>query len=240
MGIMSSASWFARMAILVGLVVAALAATASAVPVTSTARSAPHCMPVRVNGGQGLGRVTVRLGRIGDVSCATARHLAHTYFHKIATGQCGQQNNFCDLSFQGWDCSIFFATESQQAGGAAAGCARVRGGARVRFFYKYHAATVTVGRLAAPRLALAAERFEKCANYNALHVGFHVHRLSCAVARRILRAYLYGNVGTGGIERVKRYPAWKCSTGDRSGLCSKGRVASGVPEIDFFYLEPPG
>lgn len=240
MGTLSSASRIVRMAVLVGLVVAALAPTSSAVPVTSRASSAAACAPVRVNGGQGLAKVTVRLGLIGHVSCATAHRLARTYFHKIATGQCGQQNNFCDLSFQGWDCSIFFATESQQAGGAAAGCAQERGRARVRFFYKYHLAAVTAERFAAPRFALAAERLEKCANYNALHAGFYVHRVSCAMARRILRAYLRGNVGTGGFERVKGYPAWTCSTGDRSGICSKGRVASGVPEIDFFYLEPPG
>ena len=239
MGTLSSASRIVRIAVLVGLAVAALAPASSAVPVTSRARSAAACASVRVNGSQGLAKITVRLGLIGHVSCATAQHLARTYFHKIAAGQCGQENNFCDLSFQGWDCSIFFATESQQAGGAGAGCAKERGGPRVRFFYKYRGAAVTV-RLAAPRLALTAERLENCANYNALHVGFYVHRVSCAMARRILRAYLRGNVGTGGFERVKGYPAWTCSTGDRSGICSKGRVASGVPEIDFFYLEPPG
>lgn len=172
MGTLSSASRIVRVAVLVGLVVAALAPTSSAVPVTSRASSAAACAPVRVSGGPGVGTKTVRFGLSGHVSCATAHRLARTYFHKIATGQCGKQNNFCDLSFQGWDCSIFFATESQQAGGAAAGCARERGGARVRFFYKYHLATVTVERFAVPRVALAAERLENARTTTRCTSGF--------------------------------------------------------------------
>ncbi len=101
MGTLSSASRIVRMAVLVGLVVAALAPTSSALPVTSRASRAAACAPVRVSVGPGVGPQTVRFGLSGHVSCATAHRLARTYFHKIATGQCGQQNNFCDLSFQG-------------------------------------------------------------------------------------------------------------------------------------------
>jgi hypothetical protein len=240
-GIMSSGSRIARMAVLVGLVAAALASTSSAAPVMGRARSAAACAPVRVNGGQGVGTQTVRFKLIGHVSCATAQGLARTYFHKIATGQCGQLNNFCDLRLGGWDCSIFFATESQETGGASAGCARERGSARVRFYTSspHHQAAETGGKLAAPRLSLAAEYFGACANDKALHVGIQVHDVSCAKARRIVTAYLHEKVGPMP-ERVKGYPAWTCSTGDRSGTCSKGRIRSGGPEIGFYYLELPG
>jgi hypothetical protein len=67
-----------------------------------------------------------RLLREGD-------RLVRVYFHTMGTGGCGQLNNFCLLSFPGgWSCSIFSAGESQQAGGAMAGCART--GAKIRLF----------------------------------------------------------------------------------------------------------
>jgi hypothetical protein len=100
----------------------------------ASARSAA-CAREQVNAGKYLGELTLRFGLIGHVSCTAAHHLARTYFHKFATGQCGQQNNFCDLTFNGWSCSLFFATEVQQTGGAKAGCAREHGGARVRFYW---------------------------------------------------------------------------------------------------------
>jgi hypothetical protein len=180
-----------RMVVLVGVVVAGLAPASSAGPVTSRTKIAAACAPVRVDGGQGAGTQSVRLKLIGHVSCATARRLARTYFHKIAAGQCGQFNNFCDLKIQGWYCSIFFATESQQTGGASAGCAQERGGAKVRFYTSraQHQGADTVRGVTAPRSGLAAARLRACANDNALHVGIQVREVSCAKARRIVRAY---------------------------------------------------
>jgi hypothetical protein len=80
-----------------------------------------------------------------------------------------------------------------------------------------------------------------CGNSNALHVGIQAHDVSCATARRILGAYLHSVEAGGGIQQVKGFPGWTCSTGDRLGTCSEGEIgAIGVPEIDFFYLEAPG
>lgn len=241
MGIMSPGARIVRMGVLTGLVIAGLAPASSAGPVTG-ATTAAACAPVRVNGGRGVGMQTVRFKLIGHVSCATAQHLARTYFHRIAAGQCGQDNNFCDLKIQGWACSIFFATESQQTGGASAGCAQEHGEAKVRFYTgrAHQQAATTVRGLGAPRLRLAAQRSGACGKDEALHVRIRAHEVSCAKARRIVGAYLHRKGGTQLPERVKGYSAWTCSTGDRSGVCSKGRIADGGPEIDFFYLEPPG
>ena len=88
-------------------------------------RVASVCSNVTVNGGKYVGQLTLRFVLIGRVSCSEARRLVRAYFRKMAAGQCGVQNNFCNLQFPGgWDCSIFFATESQETGGAVAGCAR--------------------------------------------------------------------------------------------------------------------
>ena len=92
----------------------------------------------------------------------------------------------------------------------------------------------------APRANVAAEHFRACGNFNALHVGIDVYRVSCAKSRRIVRAYLHGKAVGGDFARVKGFAAWMCSTGDRSGGCEKGGFARGVPQIDFFYLVPPG
>lgn len=229
-----------RLTIMVGLVAAALAPAASGASATRRAASAKACAPVRIQGVQG-GTQTVRVVLIGHASCATARRLARAYFHKLYTGQCGQQNNFCDLTLEGWSCSIFPAAESRQAGGAGAGCARVRGGAKVRFYTssQQQQAADSAGRARAPRLALAAEHFVSCGNHRALHVHIQAHAVSCAKARQIVAAYLHGVVGTGNFERVKGYPAWTCSTGDGDGGCSKGQIGSGGPEIQFYYLEAP-
>jgi hypothetical protein len=84
-------------------------------------------------------------------------------------------------------------------------------------------------------------QFRGCGNSNALHVGIRADAVSCATSRRILGAYLHNEQAGGGIQPVKGFPGWTCSTGDRSGTCSKGDVgAVGAGEIDFFYLEAPG
>lgn len=88
--------------------------------------------------------------------------------------------------------------------------------------------------------ALAAGYFRDCGRYNRLHVRIQVHHVSCGTARRIVRSYLHHEQAGGGIQRVPGFPHWKCSTGDRSGTCFKGKIGSGVPEIAFFYLKAPG
>ena len=93
---------------------------------------------------------------------------------------------------------------------------------------------------ASSRTARAAAYFRSCGNYPALRVGIETHRVSCAVARSVVKAYLHGKGVGVDFHRVKAFPAWTCSTGDRSGGCSKGKFAVGVPEIDFFYLDAPG
>lgn len=104
-------------------------------------------------------------------------------------------------------------------------------------------APASVGRLnsvRAARLSLAAEHFRDCGRFKALHVKIKVYRASCTLARRIVKAYLQGEGVGPVIKSVKGFPAWSCSTGDRSGSCSKGKIARGVPAIFFFYLESPG
>jgi hypothetical protein len=104
-----------------------------AVTASMAASSAKACSDETVDAGGQAGKLRLRFKLIGRVSCAKAHRLVRTYFHKMATGGCGQLNNFCLLSFPGgWSCSIFSAGESQQAGGAMAGCART--GAKIRLF----------------------------------------------------------------------------------------------------------
>jgi hypothetical protein len=102
---------------------------------TSSGRTAAACPNETVDAGQPVGKLRLRFELIGPVTCAKAHRLARTYFHRFATGKCGALNNFCVLSLPGgWSCSIFPAGESQQAGGAMAGCANARTGAKVRLF----------------------------------------------------------------------------------------------------------
>jgi hypothetical protein len=240
-GLRSSGSRIARMTVMTGVLIAALAPASSAIPVTSRAESASACAHESVNGGRYVGPLTLRFGLVGHVSCATARRLARSYFHKVATGQCGQLNNFCDLEVDGWSCSIFFATESQETGGAAAGCAEAHGGAKVRFYRLggEGQSAETVRTVADRQASLAAEHFRNCGNLKALGVHIQVYGVSCAMSQQILRAYLHHEDPGGVIQRVKGFPAWRCSTGDGSGSCNKGKLGSGTPEIDFFYLAAP-
>lgn len=98
------------------------------------ATASAKCSTVKVNPGERYGgRQTLRVATVGRVSCGKARHLTGAYFHKLGAGECGRLNNFCDLTLAGgWSCSLFFATETQETGGAIAGCAR--GAERVRMY----------------------------------------------------------------------------------------------------------
>jgi hypothetical protein len=238
-GTLRPASRIVGVAVSVGLVVGALAPSSAAAPVTSRARSVLTCAREPVDGGKFFGRLTLRFGLVGRVSCAKAHRLARAYFHKVATGQCGKSNNFCDLSFGGWACSIFFATEVTETGGARAGCAQVRGEAKVRFYWgksQAKSAEAISGR-SGPRARPAAAGFRNCGTFRALHVGIQAQHVSCAMSRRIVKAYLQGKRVGAGVARVEGFPAWSCSTGDRLGTCAKGKIASGGPEIAFFYLQ---
>lgn len=93
--------------------------------------------------------------------------------------------------------------------------------------------------LAGPPPSRASEHFRRCGTDAGLRVEIQVFRVTCAKARRIVKAYLDAEPGLP-ITPVKGFPAWKCSTGDRAGSCARGKYASGVPEILFAFLEAPG
>jgi hypothetical protein len=86
-------------------------------------------------------RSTVRVVRIGPVSCAKARRLARAWLRRLTAGRCGKLNNFCVLRFRGgWSCSIFAAAVQQTAGGAGAGCFRPHPRTKIRLYFKDHPA----------------------------------------------------------------------------------------------------
>ncbi len=121
----------ARHGFIAGGVVVALALSVTAAQATERARSVAACSNQTLSF---AGKPTaLRFGLIGNVSCSEAHSVVRAYLLKEEGGQCGHDNNFCNLSFPGgWDCSIFFATESQQTGGAVFGCAR--SDAKIRVF----------------------------------------------------------------------------------------------------------
>jgi hypothetical protein len=113
------------------LVVFALVSPAA--PAHARPSRAVGCSTITVKGGSTPGKV--RVVRIGPVSCAKARSLGRTWFHRRATGRCGKLNNFCLLHFRGgWSCSIFSAGEQRTAGGAGAGCFRAHPRTKIRFY----------------------------------------------------------------------------------------------------------
>lgn len=103
-------------ALVVCLALVALAPSASG--------GAPKCSNLTVSAGPSVGKLTVRLGLLGHVSCATAQRVVKRYFKRLNAGQCGELNNFCALTFpDGWSCSIFPAALEKSLGGAFVGCA---------------------------------------------------------------------------------------------------------------------
>jgi hypothetical protein len=148
----------------VGIVVAlALALLATGAQATGGVRIATACSNETVNGA-GFGKqLTLRFVLIGSVSCDKAQRLAGAYFNKMAAGHCGKLNNICGLQFPGgWVCSIFFSGESQQTGGAIAGCART--GAKIRL-YKATRRTNTPGMFHLLEF-LSPDRKVWCESYN--------------------------------------------------------------------------
>src|SRR5436305_5095522 len=95
-----------------------LAATAP----SQAATAARSCSTVTLNAGHYGGLQSVRVAKLGRVSCREALHLARVYYGRLAANRCGRLNNFCNLRLSGgWSCSVFFAAESKEAGGASAG-----------------------------------------------------------------------------------------------------------------------
>lgn len=90
------------------------------------ASASARCSTVKVNPGAHYGgRQKLRVATVGRVSCAKARHLTRAFYHGVKAGKCGRLNNYCGQELAGgWSCSFFFAAESQETGGAIAGCAR--------------------------------------------------------------------------------------------------------------------
>lgn len=84
----------------------------------------------------------------------------------------------------------------------------------------------------------AAVDFKNCGTYKSLRVKLYVRNVSCSTAQRIVSAYFHGpGHALPGIYRVRGYPSWKCSSGNRSGSCAlHGHFGANVPEIEFSYL----
>jgi hypothetical protein len=106
-----------------------------------------------------------------------------------------------------------------------------------------HRVGVAVGLLAVLALALAApqpsragEHFRNCGKSRKLRVRIIASHVSCRKARRLVHADLRGGVGSGQEKRVRGYPGWKCSSGDRSGSFARGCYAPGTPEVPIRLL----
>jgi hypothetical protein len=110
------------------MIACVLPVAALLVPATAQARAA-GCGNVTVNAGGSVGKTTVRAKRKGKVSCTKVRSLIRSYFHHIATGKCGRNNNFCWIKVdRNWLCGIYSYGLSQARGGAMAFCADQRKG----------------------------------------------------------------------------------------------------------------
>jgi hypothetical protein len=80
------------------------------------------------------GNLTLRVVRVGSVSCGKAQRLTRAYFHKAIGGKrC--EGTRCIIVFSGgWSCSYFSVGESEETGGAIAGCFQEATRARVRLY----------------------------------------------------------------------------------------------------------
>jgi hypothetical protein len=104
----------------------AVAGVALALLAPVEAHAASTCsnatLPVGLNGH----KMKARFGLIGPVTCATAHDLARRYFRKVRSGACVDKGQTCILQLGRWSCSYLFFAESQQTGGAFAGCYRAK------------------------------------------------------------------------------------------------------------------
>ncbi|HEX7279311.1 MAG TPA: hypothetical protein VF255_06755 [Solirubrobacterales bacterium] len=59
--------------------------------------------------------------------------------------------------------------------------------------------------------------------------------VSCQKARNIVESYMED--GWPDFVHVKGFPAWKCSSGSRGGICQRGQNRGGrAPIIDFLWI----
>jgi hypothetical protein len=79
-----------------------------------------------------------------------------------------------------------------------------------------------------------------CGQVRSLGVELIVSKVSCRQATRIVAAYQQSGFTRGAPKKVPGFLGWKCSNGDRLGVCTKGRLTPGAPTIDFSFLEQPG
>lgn len=100
---------------------------------SALARSAEACSNASVYGGSFVGTLTLRFELLGAVSCETAHELINAFFARAVTGPCEGTTCITELP-GGWTCSYFFAAESQETGGALAGCYQASSGTRIRVF----------------------------------------------------------------------------------------------------------
>jgi hypothetical protein len=130
-GIMRKVVSITTVAIVVALAAAGSAAAFGAI---GNSKAAPVCSNETVEVAH-VGKLTIRFGLMGRVSCGEAHRVIRKYFHEMSAGHCGALNNFCDLALSGgWDCSIFPAAEEKETGGAFAGCYRMTTGGRIRLY----------------------------------------------------------------------------------------------------------
>jgi hypothetical protein len=117
---------------LVGLVVALTLVLSGAVATTGSS-AASACANETVNGGKYVGQLNLRFVLIRSVSCDEAHRLIRAFFSHAATGPC--EGTLCLTQFpSSWTCGYFFATESNETGGALAGCYQTTTGARIRVY----------------------------------------------------------------------------------------------------------
>jgi hypothetical protein len=138
--------------ILIALVIGAWPASAPGATKPERATTASSCGNLSVNAGRYGGRQALRVIVLGRDNCSEATRVTRAFFGKMATNQCGRLNNFCDLTFPGgWSCSIFFAAESRETGGASARCYQTKTATKVRLYpITSHKSAFTTPRGAAP------------------------------------------------------------------------------------------
>lgn len=115
------------------ILVAAMVAAPGAVAMGG-AKFRAACSDVGIEGGKYVKRQSVGVVRLGSVSCHKAHGLVRGFFRHVNSGRC--EGNFCVTDFPGsWTCSFFPITESQEAGGAGAGCFQATTGSKVRMYF---------------------------------------------------------------------------------------------------------
>jgi hypothetical protein len=114
--------WIAAAAIAVTVCVAmpALGSTSESKPASAAAACSDVTVP---STGPAAPEQTLTIKLIGSVTCAKAHELVTAFFTRVAAGDCADLGNRCIMEFpDDWTCSFITAGESEQIGGAGAGC----------------------------------------------------------------------------------------------------------------------